>query len=122
MLSRYIPKKIRIIGSWVIIVFGCFVFLTNTFVVTTVTGCVVKDKSNLGYTDKSNRVYAEGCNGSSEGKTFAVRSQWFAGQFNAGDTYATIEEGKTYNFTTRGLDIPFASVRGNIVDAKEVSK
>lgn len=81
------------------------------------TGCVVKDKDrSQGYKGRSDmRVYAEGCNGSSETKVFSVGDNWFAGQFASADTYAKIEVGKTYDFETRGMRIPVLSSFENIV-------
>lgn len=81
------------------------------------TGCVVKDKDrSTGYKGRSDmRVYAEGCNGSSETKVFQVSDNWFAGQFASADTYAKIEVGKTYDFETRGMRIPILSSFENIV-------
>lgn len=81
------------------------------------TGCVVKDKDrSTGYKGRSDmRVYAEGCNGSSETKVFSVSDNWFVGQFASADTYAKIEIGKTYDFETRGMRVPVLSSFENIV-------
>lgn len=84
----------------------------------TSTGCVVKDKDRTtGYKGHSDmRVYAEGCNGSSETKVFQVSDNWFAGQFASADTYAKIEIGKTYDFKTRGARVPIINNFENIVE------
>lgn len=79
--------------------------------------CVVTDKDR---TSKSNggsdmRVYTENCG------NFTVADAWLKGEFSSSDTYAKIEPGHTYDFTTIGWRVPFFSMFPNILEAEEAS-
>jgi hypothetical protein len=128
--SRYSPARFKksrwgnvqnvfIIAFLVLAVVGVgfSIFAATSITSATSTGCVVTEKDrSTGYKGRSDmRVYAEGCNGSSETKVFSVSDNWFAGQFASADTYGKIEVGKTYDFETRGMRVPIISSFENIV-------
>lgn len=78
--------------------------------------CTVDEKDRTTTADGSQyRVYSD-CG------VFTIEDAPFVGQWNAADTYASIEVGKTYEFTTYGWRNGFFSWFPNITDAKEVSK
>jgi hypothetical protein len=121
MFRRYLMNKPALSIAIIVLCFG-FIFCNEAVISDSATGCVVKNKIHIGSKNKGNTIYTEGCNGSSEGKTFSVKNNWFAGQFAAGDTYDQIEIGKTYDFVTRGITNPLLQTGGNIVEAKEASR
>lgn len=78
--------------------------------------CTVEDKDRTTNRDgKSDaRLYTEDCG------VLRVGDSLFSWTFSSADTYASIEEGKTYDVKTRGLRIPFFSMFPNVVEATEV--
>lgn len=80
------------------------------------TACTVTDKDRSNNSDGKSiyRVYSD-CG------VFNVEDAPFVGVFNAADTYATIEVGKTYEFTTYGYRNGFLSIFPNITEAAEVT-
>lgn len=83
----------------------------NAFHVNEVT-CTVTDKDRTTKSEGGSdmRVYTEDCG------TLAVSDSLLDWHFSSSDTYASIESGNTYNFTTRGFRIPMLSMFPNVVE------
>lgn len=78
--------------------------------------CTVEEKdrtSNNGSSDA--RLYTEDCG------VLRVGDSLFSWTWSSADTYASIEEGKRYEVTTRGYRIPFFSMFPNVVEVTEVN-
>lgn len=80
--------------------------------------CVVTDKDRTrdseGNTDT--RVYTKNCG------TFTVTDSLLKGKFNSADTFGSLEEGGTYNFTTVGFRNGFLSAFPNIIEVEPASE
>lgn len=87
-------------------------------------GCTVVNKTETrGSKGHMHReIFAEGCSGSTEHRTFSVDENWFAGQLDPKETYTKLEIGKTYDFETRGSKIELINALENIVSFTEVVK
>lgn len=83
----------------------------NAFHVNEVT-CTVTDKDRAANSDGGSdmRLYTEECG------TLRVADSLLDGHWSSSDTYASIEPGNTYNFTTRGFRIPLLSMFPNVVE------
>jgi hypothetical protein len=55
-----------------------------------------------------------------ESHVFEVTDSLFKWRFDSADTYNTIREGETYEFTTGGYRIPFFSMYPNIYEVKKI--
>jgi hypothetical protein len=81
--------------------------------------CTVEQKERI-YAGKDagvqQRVYTEECG------VLSVGDALFAGHFRSADTWRSIEEGHTYEMTTRGYRVGFFSMFPNVIKAEEVSK
>lgn len=89
----------------------------NAFHTRTMT-CTVTDKDRTtkvvdGNSSSDARVYTSDCG------TLSVGDSWLSWTFSSADTYAEIEEGETYEFTTRGFRVPFFSMFPNIVEVEK---
>lgn len=78
--------------------------------------CTVNDKDRTTNRDGQSdaRLYTDDCG------VLRVGDSLLSWTFSSSDTYASIEPGKTYDVTTRGLRIPFLSMFPNVVEAEEV--
>ena len=83
----------------------------NAFHVNEVT-CTVTDKDRTTTREGASdmRLYTEDCG------TLSVSDSLLDGHFSSADTYASIEPGNTYDFTTRGFRIPLLSMFPNVVE------
>lgn len=66
-------------------------------------------------TNKDMRVYTD-CG------VFTVGDVWLRGEFSSADTYGSIEDGATYEFTTIGWRIPVLSVFPKVIEATQVKE
>jgi hypothetical protein len=114
--SRFKEKAQKPVLVVMLLVVGC-AFYNGIAVSGTYTNCVVTD-THAGYKSQNNRVYAEGCNGSSEVKAFSVESNWLVGKF-APVSMSKFEVGKTYDFTVRGNNVPILLLTENIIEVSE---
>lgn len=80
--------------------------------------CTVESKDRTTTSDGSSdaRLYTEQCG------VLHVGDSLLSWEFNSADTYASIDEGKTYDVTTRGYRIGFLSLFPNVVDATETNR
>jgi hypothetical protein len=80
--------------------------------------CTIQDKDRTtnreGKSDA--RLYTEDCG------VLRVGDSLLSWTWSSADTYAGIDEGKTYHIKTRGLRIPFLSMFPNVVEATEVDR
>jgi hypothetical protein len=81
----------------------------------TAAACEVTGKDRTTNSDGASvaRVYTENCG------TFEVKDSILDGRFNSADAYGQLDEGTTYDFTTRGIRLPFFSAFPNIITATE---
>lgn len=82
---------------------------------THLTDCLVIGKDRTTNTQSSGsdmRIYTENCG------TLQVKDSMLLGRFDSADTYAKIEQGKTYNFHTVGWRAPIFSVFPNIIEVE----
>lgn len=98
----------------------------SALVLASLTGCeTTSPEQPCTVTDKDHTINPEDGSGIyriySDCGVFNVEDAPFVGQFNSADTYAQIEVGKTYEFTTYGYRNGFFSMFPNIVKAVEVS-
>lgn len=80
--------------------------------------CTVTSKERLPQSEGGfdQRVYTEECG------VLKVGDAVFAGHYNSADTWASIEEGRTYRLTSRGYRVGFLSMFPNIIEAEEVAR
>lgn len=80
-----------------------------------VTGCTVesKDRAAKEKGGSDMRLYTS-CG------VFSVSDELWQGRWNSADTYASIQPGKTYDFTAIGFRNGFFSVFPNVLEAREV--
>lgn len=82
----------------------------------TMQDCRVVEKSVAvvdGYSEY--RVHTANCD------VLTVADSLVDGQYNAATVYGNIHEGKTYDFGTRGLRVPFFSLFPNIISVQQTS-
>lgn len=89
--------------------------LVNAMHVETIT-CTVEDKDRTTTRDGQSdaRIYTEDCG------VLHTQDSLLAWHWSSADTYASIDAGKTYEFTTRGFRIPPLSMFPNVVEVEEV--
>lgn len=77
--------------------------------------CTVESKDRTTTSDGSSdaRVYTEDCG------VLHVADSLLSWTWSSSDTYASIDEGETYHFTTRGFRVPFFSMFPNVVEVEE---
>lgn len=80
--------------------------------------CTVSDKDRTSKSDGSSdaRVYTEDCG------TLHVADSLLSWTWSSSDTYAEIQPGETYEFTTRGYRVPLFSMFPNVVDVEPVTQ
>ena len=96
----------------------CGVSVANaTIMAGSYSSCTVieKDDSALTKGQSSVFVHADGCNGNSETKVFSVANDTSVGYPDPQLTFKDLEVGKTYNFTTRGIEVPLLHSRESII-------
>lgn len=110
---------------------GCAFLITGLFVLAAVAAvifgianathiehrtCSVADKDRTTKSDGNSdaRVYTKDCG------VLRVADSLFSGTWHSADTYAAIQPGHRYRFTTRGYRIPLFSMFPNIVRVEEV--
>lgn len=100
-------------GIGVLFVGGIGFGVFNATHVETHEDCIVTEKDRTRNSDGGSdaRVYTENCG------TFQVADSLLSMTWSSADTYASIDAGETYDFTTRGFRIPFFSAFPNIVEA-----
>jgi len=74
-----------------------------------------KDRTTTPEGSSDARLYTEDCG------VLSVADSLLSWSFSSADTYAGIDEGKTYRVTTRGYRVPFLSMFPNVVEAEEVA-
>ncbi|USL85101.1 hypothetical protein [Arthrobacter phage SWEP2] len=79
--------------------------------------CTVEEKDRTKNQDGSSdaRVYTS-CG------VLAVADEPLLLHFDSADTFASLDEGKTYRLDTTGWRVPFLSMFPNIIDAQEVQR
>lgn len=120
-MSRYgygFSTTTKVVAALVIalLVLGLGTCSVNYYEEDTHTGCVVteKDRTTNSSGTSDARIYTENCG------VFQVADSWVKGKVNSADTYASIDEGKTYTFTTIGWRFGLTSSFPNIIEVEEV--
>jgi hypothetical protein len=118
--------KFAVIVTFILVAVIAVVTSVTTFAVTgTATDCTVTRTETAivgtGSDMKAQkRVYTQGCNGENSIQVFTADDSLLDGQFNSADIYGSIQEGHTYDFTTRGARIPFLNGFPNITSVTSV--
>lgn len=108
------------VGALVLSVVGGFGFGVANALHEETRVCTVEETSREVYSGSKGsraveqRVYTEECG------ILTVEDALFAGAFNSADTFRSLEDGKTYEMTTRGWRIGFLSAFPNVIEAVEV--
>lgn len=100
-----------------LLIAGAMVFgIVNVTHTSRHSGCEVsgKDRTSGSNGHSDMRVYTSNCG------VFQVKDSFLSWTWHSSDTYASIQIGHVYDFTTRGYRIPFFSKFPNIVHAEEV--
>lgn len=105
------PAYLMVAAVVLLAIIGISFGVMNAFHVNEVT-CTVTDKDRTTKSEGGSdmRLYTEDCG------TLSVSDSLLDGHFSSSDTYASIEPGNTYNFTTRGFRIPILSMFPNVVE------
>lgn len=108
--------KVLIAVIAVVLLFGMSTCSVQYYSEDTHENCVVDEKDRTQNSDGSSdaRVYTENCG------VFQVADSWIKGEVNSADTFGSIDEGKTYNFTTIGWRFGLFSMFPNIIEVEEV--
>lgn len=111
--------------KWGIVAVVLLFFVAVTFSIVNAThvqefqDCKVTGKDRTTSRDKDGneksdaRIYTDSCG------TFQVGDSLLSWTFSSADTFGSIEEGKTYDFKTRGFRVPFFSMFPNIVEVSQ---
>jgi hypothetical protein len=86
-------------------------FITNTYMDITVTKTEISS-------DGDYMVF--GTNSTDKVQSFTLNDSFWHWKWNTADTYALIEEGKTYNFYCSGIRVPILSMFPNILELELV--
>lgn len=117
---RYITEKFYLVAIAAItvgIVLGGLGFEIYSMSHTETMTCTVvnKDRTTNQEGGSDMRVYTEDCG------TLAVGDSLLDGVWNSADVFGKIEGGKTYEFETRGVRVPFLSRFPIITSVKEAN-
>lgn len=101
-----------VIVLFVVMVVASFVNALHTETMT----CTVDEKDRTTSSDgKSDaRIYTKDCG------VLRTGDSLFSWHWDSADLYASIEDGHTYQFTTRGWRVPILTWFPNVVEAEEV--
>lgn len=105
------PAYLMVAAFALFVITGISLGVANALHVNEVT-CTVTDKDRTAKSEGGSdmRLYTEECG------TLRVADSLLDGHWSSSDTYASIEPGNTYNFTTRGFRIPLLSMFPNVVE------
>jgi hypothetical protein len=110
--------KFAVVVVFILVAVIAVVSSVATFAVTgTATGCTETAIVGSGSDMKAQkRVYTQGCNGENSVQVFTADDSLLDGQFNSADIYGSIQEGRSYDFETRGARMPIFNAFPNITN------